>query len=232
MSLNKTVSVIMSVYNAETTVAKSIESLVGQTYENLEILIVDDSSTDKTFNICKEYENNFKNIYLFRNKNNLGLTKNLNFLINKSSGEFLARQDSDDISEPSRIEKQINFIEKYNLDGCTTRAKIIQTGSIIPKKSLYLPKRFVINFKNPFVHGSLVLKKTVAESIGNYNEKFYYSQDYKLMYDLVTGGSKLKIMKECLYHLNMNENISINKKTQQQYYARCVKKNIEPELII
>ena len=89
-----------------------------------------------------------------------------------------------------------------------------------------------INFKNPFIHGSLVLKKTVAESIGNYNEKFYYSQDYKLMYDLVTRGSKLKIMNECLYHLNMNENISINKKTQQQYYARCVRKNIEPELII
>lgn len=232
MSLSKTVSVIMSVYNAETTVAKSIESLIGQTYENLEILLLDDSSTDKTLSICKEYENNFKNIHLYRNKNNLGLTKNLNFLINKSSGEYLARQDSDDISEPSRIEKQINFIEKYNLDGCTTRAKIIQTGAIIPKKSLYLPKKFVINFKNPFVHGSLVVKKTVAESIGNYNEKFYYSQDYKLMYDLVTGGSKLKIMKECLYHLNMNENISINKKTQQQYYARCVKKNIEPELII
>ena len=140
MSLNKTVSVIMSVYNAETTVAQSIESLIGHTYENLEILLVDDSSTDKTLDICKEFENNFKNIYLFRNKNNLGLTKNLNFLINKSSGEFLARQDSDDISEPSRIEKQINFIEKYNLDGCTTRAKIIQTGSTIPKKSLYLPK--------------------------------------------------------------------------------------------
>jgi glycosyltransferase EpsE len=232
MSLNKTVSVIMSVYNAETTVAKSIESLIGQTYENLEILLVDDSSTDETFNICKEYENNFKNIHLFKNKNNLGLTKNLNFLINKSKGDFLARQDSDDISEPSRIEKQLNFIKKYNLDGCTTRAKIIQTGSIIPKKSLYLPKRFVINFKNPFIHGSLVLKKTIAESIGNYNEKFYYSQDYKLMYDLITGGYKLKIMKECLYHLNMNENISTNKKTQQQYYARCVKKNIEPELII
>lgn len=232
MVLNKTVSVIMSVYNSEKTVAKSIESLIGQTYKNLEILLVDDFSTDKTFNICKEYENNFKNIYLFRNKNNLGLTKNLNFLINKSSGEFLARQDSDDISEPNRIEKQINFIEKYNLDGCTTRARIIQTGSIIPKKSLYLPKKFVIYIKNPFIHGSLVLKKTVAESIGNYNEKFYYSQDYKLMYDLVRAGSNLKIMKECLYHLNMNENISINKKTQQQYYARCVKKNIEPELII
>ena len=232
MILNKTVSVIMSVYNSEKTVAKSIESLIGQTYKNLEILLVDDFSTDNTFNICKEYENNFKNIYLFRNKNNLGLTKNLNFLINKSSGEFLARQDSDDISEPNRIEKQINFIEKYKLDGCTTRARIIQTGSIIPKKSLYLPKRFVIYIKNPFIHGSLVLKKAVAESIGNYNEKFYYSQDYKLMYDLVTAGSKLKIMKECLYQLNMNENISINKKAQQQYYARCVKKNIEPELII
>ena len=102
---------------------------------------------------------------MFRNKNNLGLTKNLNFLINKSNGEYLARQDSDDISEPSRIEKQINFIEKYNLDGCTTRAKIIQTGSTIPKKSLYLPKKFVINFKNPFIHGSLVLKKQLLRAL-------------------------------------------------------------------
>ena len=232
MSLNSTVSVIMSVYNAESTISKSIESLVMQTYKNLEILLVDDASIDETYNICREYEKNYENIHLFPNKKNLGLTKNLNFLINKSKGEFLARQDSDDISEINRIQKQIDFIKKYKIDGCTTRAKIIQTGSVIPKKSLYLPKRFVIKFKNPYIHGSLVVKKTAVNSVGNYNEKFYYSQDYKLMHDLLLRGSRLKIMKECLYHLNMNENISINKKTEQQYYANCVKNNIEPELIV
>ena len=71
MSLNKTVSVIMSVYNADTTVAKSIESLIEQTYEDLEILLVDDSSTDKTFNICKEYENNFKTRIRGKRKENI-----------------------------------------------------------------------------------------------------------------------------------------------------------------
>ena len=231
MNSNFKVSVILSVYNSENTIKKSIESLVNQTYKDIEILIIDDNSTDKTFELCKEYEKKHNNISLFKNNKNIGLTKNLNYLIGKSTGSYIARQDADDISELDRIEKQMKFIDTTSVDGCTTRAFIMKENKITPNKSIYFPKKIVMRFKNPFIHGSLTIKRSTIEKIGNYNENFYYSQDYKLMHDLIHNGYKIKILKEPLYHLNMEGNISVEKKDQQKYYADCVRKNLAPDYI-
>ncbi len=225
------VTILLSVYNGKNHLGKSIDSLLSQTYKNIEILIIDDNSNDGSLNICKKYEESFNNIKVFKNSKNLGLTKNLNFLIEQSNGVYLARQDADDISEATRIEKQVNFIKKYNLDACTTRAHIMKKNKITPNKALYLPKKFVMRFKNPFIHGSLMIKKTSILRVGKYHEKFYYSQDYKLMYDLIENNYKVKIIKEPLYFLNMEGNISIEKKDEQEYYAECVRRNIQPDNI-
>ena len=85
------ISVIMSVYNGERTVPAAIKSIISQTYENLELLIVDDASTDNTFKILKDSETRDKRVKVYQNKNNIGLTKSLNFLINKSQGEFIGK---------------------------------------------------------------------------------------------------------------------------------------------
>ena len=225
------VTIILSVYNGEKHLSDSIDSLLFQTYKNIEILIIDDNSNDATFDICKKYEESFNNIKVFKNLKNLGLTKNLNFLIEHSSGTYLARQDADDISEVTRIEKQIKFMNKYKLDACTTRAYVMKQNKVTPNKSVYMPKKLVMRFKNPFIHGSLMIKKTSILEVGKYNEKFYYSQDYKLMYDLIEKGYKVKIIKKPLYILNMEGNISIEKKDEQKYYAECVRRNTEPKNI-
>ena len=225
------VTILLSVYNGEKHLSDSIDSLLFQTYKNIEILIIDDNSNDATFDICKKYEESFNNIKVFKNLKNLGLTKNLNFLIEHSSGTYLARQDADDISEVTRIEKQIKFINKYKLDACTTRAYVMKQNKVTPNKSVYMPKKLVMRFKNPFIHGSLMIKKTSILEVGKYNEKFYYSQDYKLMYDLIEKGYKVKIIKKPLYILNMEGNISIEKKDEQKYYAECVRRNTEPKNI-
>jgi len=231
MTNKEKVSVLLSAYNAENTIAKSIESLILQTYKNIEILIMDDNSSDLSFKICKDYESNYENIQVFKNENNVGLTKNLNFLINISKGKYLARQDADDISESTRIEKQITFMKHHNLDACTTRAFVINQNKITPNISMYLPKKLIIRLKNPFIHGTLVIKKSSIIEVGNYNEKFYYSQDYKLMKDLIERNFNVKILKSPLYHLNMKGNISEEKKDEQEYYANCVRKNIEPRFV-
>jgi len=225
------VTILLSVYNGEKHLSDSIDSLLFQTYKNIEILIIDDNSNDATFDICKKYEESFNNIKVFKNLKNLGLTKNLNFLIEHSSGTYLARQDADDISEVTRIEKQIKFMNKYKLDACTTRAYVMKQNKVTPNKSVYMPKKLVMRFKNPFIHGSLMIKKTSILEVGKYNEKFYYSQDYKLMYDLIERGYKVKIIKKPLYILNMEGNISIEKKDEQKYYAECVRRNTEPKNI-
>ena len=231
MMSNPKVTILLSVYNGEKHLSESIDSLLFQTYKNIEILIIDDNSNDATFDICKKYEESFNNIKVFKNLKNLGLTKSLNFLIEHSSGTYLARQDADDISEATRIEKQIKFINKYKLDACTTRAYVMKQNKVTPNKSVYMPKKLVMRFKNPFIHGSLMIKKTSILEVGKYNEKFYYSQDYKLMYDLIEKGYKVKIIKKPLYILNMEGNISIEKKDEQKYYAECVRRNTEPKNI-
>ena len=128
----------------------------------------------------------------------------------------------------SRIEKQLEHIETYKLDACSSRAFIKDTDKLIPNLTYFLPKKFLIRFKNPFVHGTLLIKKSVLNKIGNYNEKFYFAQDYKLMSELIRGNFKVKIIKEPLYILNMDNNISSNFSKEQKYYADCVRKNLEP----
>ena len=222
------ISVIMSTFNSQNIVENAINSILNQTYQNIEFLILDDNSEDNTYNVLKKYENE-KIVSIYKNSQNLGLTKSLNFLIKQSEGTYIARQDDDDTSFVNRLEKQIQTVKKFNLDFCTTRAITIQSNKYRPGLSAYLPKKILINFRNPFVHGTLLIKKNILEKIGLYNEDFYYSQDYKLMYDLLNNGYKYKYINEVLYNLNTINNISELKKTEQKYYSDCVKKNIKPK---
>ena len=75
-----------------------------------------------------------------------------------------------------------------------------------------------------------MIKSNVLKSLGSYDENFYYSQDYKLMKDFIKNGYKIKILKRVLYQLNMEKNISEIYKKEQEYFASCVRKNINPEL--
>lgn len=228
MNNTNLVSVLMSTYNSQNTIRRSIESIINQTYSNIEFLIIDDGSTDNTYSICKEYKNNFDNVFVYKNKQNIGLTKSLNKLIRISKGYFIARQDADDYSQKNRIEKQLKYLQKNNLDGCSTRAKIIDSKRLIPGKSLYIPKKILLKFKNPFIHGSLLIKKENLIDVNCYDEEFFYAQDYKLIYDLLENKSKISIMKDPLYNLNMKNNISSKYKEKQKYYANCVRKKISP----
>ncbi len=222
------VSVIMSTYNNNSTLSDSIESILNQTYKKIELLIVDDGSSDNSFEIMKGYNKDYKNCLIYKNEKNIGLTKSLNFLISKSNGEYIARQDADDISYLNRIEIQKQIVEKYNLDFCSTRAIIRNTNKVIPNLSYFIPNKLLINFKNPFIHGTLFIKSEVLISLGLYDEDFYYAQDYKLMSDLIRKQYNYKMIKKPLYELNMENNISSEFRKEQNYYSQCVKKNVKP----
>tara|TARA_B110000003_G_C16644242_1_gene531390 strand:- start:1160 stop:1849 length:690 start_codon:yes stop_codon:yes gene_type:complete len=224
---NEKISVVMSIYNGEDTLEAAIDSILNQSYKNLEILLMDDFSTDDSFKILKEYEKKYNNIKVFRNKKNKGLTYSLNYLINKSRGSFIARQDADDTSSKYRLEKQIKFLKDENLDFCTTRAYLKNSKRKIPGFSHYIPKKILIKYKNPFIHGTLLIRAETFHEAGLYNEKFIYSQDYKLFSDLLKKNIKFRTLGEPLYELNMSNNISTINKDAQNYYADCVKKNIE-----
>ncbi|GIR19848.1 hypothetical protein CM15mP35_01090 [bacterium] len=228
MNNKNLISVIMSVYNNQNTVEESINSILNQSYKNIEFLIIDDSSEDNTYKVLAQFQNH-KDIKLFRNTDNLGLTKSLNKLIAYSKGDYIARQDGDDISYKKRLELQHNFLNENKLDFCTCSAEDIQTKRKLRKFTNVLPEKFTLRFKNPFIHGTLLIRKDSLTDIGGYDEDFIYAQDYKLFVDLVRNGSKFKNINKVLYKLNTTNNISVNKKDIQGYYADCVKNNLRPD---
>jgi glycosyltransferase EpsE len=222
---NPLISILLSVYNDDKNIKKSIDSILSQSYKNIELLVIDDCSTDKTYEILKEIKDS--RIRIFRNKDNLGLTKSLNILINKSKGQILARQDSDDISLPTRLEVQLNKLYRLQLDGCTTRAYIKNSKRSIPRLSHLLPLSFVIKYKNPFIHGTLMVWKNVVIDVGMYDENMEYAQDYKLFIQLLKKNYKIKILKKKLYVLNMENNISsLRKEEQKDFFRKIQQENL------
>ena len=224
----KLISVLLPVFNAEEDINIAIQSILNQSYKDLELLIIDDGSTDNSYQICMNISEQDNRVKVFKNHNNLGLTKSLNLLINESNGEYLARQDADDWSEGTRFEKQLKFMNDENIDVVYARSVRNDTQNIFPRLSYYLPLNFVLRYKNPLIHGTMLAKKNIIEKVGGYDEKFIYSQDYKLAFDLINLGFKLRIMKNVLYKSNFINNISTTKKKEQEYYANCVRKGIIP----
>ena len=219
------VSILMSVRNGEQTVEKSIKSILNQSYDYFEFLIVDDCSTDSTLGKLKILEKQDNRISIFTNSENIGLTKSLNKLIKNTKGELIARQDADDYSNPERIYAQVEYLLKNRLDAVTSRALIIGSAKKIPGLSYYIPAKLLMKFKNPFIHGSLIIKKQVLNDLGLYDENFYFAQDYKLYLDLLNNGYSIKAINKPLYNLNTINNISSNNKDEQKYYFNCARKN-------
>ncbi len=229
--INPKVSVLISTFNDSQFLEKSIQSILDQTYENLEILVLDDNSTDNSVAILEEIQQSSNNLKIYQNSKTQGLTKALNKLLNNAEGEIISRHDTDDISLSTKIERQVDLLQKKNLDFCTSRAIVMNSNTKIPGYSFYLPNKILIKFKNPFIHGTLLIKKNVLEDMGGYNEKFIYAQDYELFNRLIKSGYKYDVISEPLYLLNTKDNISTLKKNEQAYYAECVRKNKNPELI-
>lgn len=121
----------MPVYNCREFVSLAIDSIRSQTLKNWEFLIVDDHSTDGSYEMIKEYAKRDKRIRVWRNRKNLGIVKSLNFLIPKTKGEFVARMDSDDISLPKRLRKQVLLLRKHpELVACGGQEYIIDESGI------------------------------------------------------------------------------------------------------
>ncbi len=108
------VSVIMPTYNSTGTVVESIQSVLSQTYKNWELIIVDDRSTDNTWQVIQTYADKYDNIRVYQNKENLGAGASRNFAIKKARGRFIAFLDSDDLWTEDKLAEQIPFMLENN----------------------------------------------------------------------------------------------------------------------
>ena len=177
------ISVVMAVYNGERYLREAIDSILLQTCPDFEFIIIDDGSTDRSGEIIRSYAD--ARIRLVQNEQNLGLTRSLNSGITIARGEFIARQDADDISEPERFERQLQFMDSHPAVALlgTQYRYIDAQGHPSPAKALPCSDTDLswgLLFGTPVIHSAVMLRREmVLERIGLYEEAVTYAQDYE-----------------------------------------------------
>jgi hypothetical protein len=178
------VTVLMAVFNGEQYIAAAVRSILAQSYEDFELLIVDDGSTDRSAAIVRGIKD--PRIRVLPSERNVGLAASLNRGISEARGEFIARLDADDISSPHRLESQVTFM-RANPDVALVGSwytDITADGSRGAQHQLpteHLDIRWHLCLYDPFVHSAVLWRRrTVAELIGGYDERLEYSMDYDL----------------------------------------------------
>jgi hypothetical protein len=184
MARTPAVSVILPARNAERFVGEAVDSILNQRFDDFELIVVDDGSVDGTRRIVESYRDG--RIRIIGNPQPLGLTQSLNRALAVASGEFIARQDADDISEPERLAEQVAHLQQHQdvvLIGSWFTA-IDASGAVIRHTRLPVDDvdvRWAMFFYCPFVHGAVVWRRVaVRDAVGGYDERFAYAQDHDL----------------------------------------------------
>lgn len=177
------VSVISVFHNRAFGVAATVESLIGQDHDDLEIILVDDGSTDGTLNALRRYDDSRLRV---EGHENMGFVRALKEAIAGARGEYIALLGAGDACRPDRISRQANALDQHNsvgAVGCWTENVEASTGRVISLKQTTLARpvsRMVLTC-NPFHHGEIMYRRSLYEAVGGYREFFTYAQDRDLI---------------------------------------------------
>lgn len=206
-------TVLMPVYNGARHLRAAMDSILTQTYEDFEFLILNDGSTDASRTIITSYTDT--RIRLVDNDKNLGLTRTLNRGLSMATGELVARQDADDISHPERLKRQMAvFRDDPHMALVGSRGRIIDEGGQARGGSLTDQRgnlrclmdvacedrsiRWDLLFGNCFIHSAVMFRQQVVwEELGGYDESFVLCEDYEL-WSRVAFAGRMKNVSDCL----------------------------------
>lgn len=219
------VSIVMSVYNCERYVGEAVKSMLQQTFSDFEFIIVNDGSTDQTPEILRQFDDPR---ILVIDQRNSGLTVSLNRGIRLAKGEYIARMDADDLSEPERLEKQVEALDRnpgIGVVSCWYKV-IDENGFLLAYKRLpndvkQLAKLLMRD--NPICHGSVMMRKRAIQTVGLYNENLRYAQDYELWLRMLRQGYGFYVIPEFLYSYRISPD-SVSKLYVQEKYAALIRK--------
>ena len=222
------ISIIMATFNCEDTLCTAIESIIKQTYKNWELVICDDCSTDRTWNILQEYKVKYpEKITLIRNDVNSKLPYSLNQCLKYSKGEYVARMDADDISLPERLEKQLKYLEhhsEYDVVGCSM-IRFDENGDYDIYYSVEEPNKFTLLKEVPYCHATIMMRKKAYDSINGYtvSKRTERGQDLDLWFRFYEAGFKGNNLHEPLYKVYEGREAIKRRKLKFAIYATWTK---------
>ena len=206
-----TVSVIMGIYNCESTLKEAVDSIVNQTHTDWELILCDDGSKDRTLEIALDYQRQYPDkIIVLKNEKNLGLNATLNKCLGAAKGKYIARMDGDDICAPERLAEEIAVLENEpNISIVSTdMSHFDETGTwgrithpVYPQKKDFL-------HGTPFCHAPCMVKKEAYDAVGGYtvDKKLLRVEDYHLWMKMYQAGYKGKNIGKVLYSMRDDRN--------------------------
>jgi glycosyltransferase involved in cell wall biosynthesis len=202
-----------------------VESILNQTFTDFEFLIVDDGSTDGTWEILQEYAARDARIMLIRNEKNIGLTRSLNNVLARAQGEYIARQDADDVSLPERLERQVKFLDEHpevvlvssNIECIDAEGRTLRQFQRAARTDLIAWHLLFYNYLGG--HSLVMFRRKPVMDLGGYSEDRPYCQDYELWSRLVEVGDIVILPDVLLQWRSHGESISAKARSEQRAYA-------------
>lgn len=241
MPKNPTVSIIIPIYNGEKYLTESLISVLYQTYSAIEIIAVNDGSTDRSLEILQHLQKSDNRIVIIDQKNG-GIVSALNAGIAQAKGKYIARMDADDISFIDRIEKQVQVLEadhKKRVALVTGGFEVIDENSefmyreILPTESVDIKRLLYV--QNCIAHGSVMFRKDTFNKLGGYSANCGPTEDYELWTRMAAEG-KFVALEDLIYRWRQNRRgITFTNNDAMQKHAMTINKlywnTIPPKIV-
>ena len=204
------VTLIVPFYNCERYLTETLDSICAQTFTDFECILINDASTDGSEKVVNRYLHDSRIIYR-KNEQRVGIVANLNTGIQLAKGEYIARMDGDDVSEPSRLEAQVAFLdEQKDIDMVGTFAQVIDsasksTGRFIkkPTSSKEITRDVIVYLT--VIHGTTLMRRGIFDRIGMYRQEYLYCEDVDFTYRFLFSGLKAGNIPEYLYRYRYHD---------------------------
>lgn len=234
------VSIIMPCYNSEKYIEKAIQSVLEQTYRNFELIIIDDDSTDKTWEIIEQYaKKDFRVICTKKDENEKGISKSMNKGIEMARGKYITRMDSDDIIIPEKILRQVQFLDENEEYGiCSVNIAMMDNLGNVYNENVYpeqkVPSEWTFLWTNPVPNAPCMYRTSIIKGNNITFSNLRTAEDYDFLEKLITK-TKVYMINLPLYYYRYNEKSTYNRNRietfknsldiSKKYYKEVTKKN-------
>lgn len=226
--MDKKISVIMGIYNCADTLEEALDSIVGQSYKNWEVILCDDCSQDGTYSVAQSYVRRYPNQFiLLKNEKNMGLNYTLNKCLAAASGEYIARMDGDDRCAAQRFQKEAAI-----LDACPEFAIVSTDMALFDEGGVWgcthanaCPEKKNFLRGTPFCHAACMVRREAYKAVGGYSveKRLLRVEDYHLWIKMYEKGYRGCNIQEPLYEMRDDRNAQARRKFRYRLNEAYVK---------
>ena len=215
------ISVIMGIYNCAPTLQEALDSLYAQTYQDFEIVLCDDGSTDNTYEIALKNQKKHPNIVLLKNTHNMGLNQTLNNCLAIASGQYIARMDGDDISLPDRFEVLSRFLDEHADFAIVTSPMYYFDEDGVFMEGKGKGEIYKTDFKtgSPICHAPCMVRKIAYDKVGGYTvaQNLLRIEDLHLWGKMYAAGYKAYMVEKPYYMMRDDRNAKSRRKLKNRF---------------